>query len=478
MIVAVFIADSRQELVFQYLVSSDLPGYKSLRNRIQTMAPTLAAEPQAGKASVGRSMEVYKHVSPNGLAFWCATKPGPTTPGAKHPGVGHPAEPLVFLQTLETLLLHYFDKDQLSVAKIRNNYDRVTMLVYSMLDAGEPANVDLGRLQEMVPLRRDLAKVVNATASSLGKRLTQGDSHALFALPNVQGVSLPTEKSVPWRTAGLVFADNELYVDATETVNAVFRRSTHGARDRTRCVSAFLEGTIDFNSHLTGDPTVLVRLDLSGHKLAVPALHRCVDTQGTDFHASRLRFVPPDGKFRLMRYVVDLTPGTAPASHQHSRALANLGLVVPELQSALGANRDEFEVTLDIAPSTTVSAVDNVQVALHFPQLPSGARVKALRTTHGRFENSVDNRDALWLLDKTTSTGTRPVLRACIENSADDTTTTTTTATTLRVSYAHKGLLPSGIKVDAVDIVAGLPSTIKPFKGVKYLVKTGDFVLR
>ena len=50
----------------------------------------------------------------------------------------------------------------------------------------------------------------------------------------------------------------------------------------------------------------------------------------------------------------------------------------------------------------------------------------------------------------------------------------------IKLSYSHKGPVPSGLKVDSLKIISakGLGDTVKPYKGVKYMTKSGNYIVR
>ncbi|SCW04467.1 LAFE_0H14180g1_1 [Lachancea fermentati] len=456
MFLSFYITDTKHSLLFEYLVSYDAPSFKALWSKIQSMTPDLAKDRVTCKGNLGKNLVAYRYYSEeNRVNYWClATRKS------------NPLESLVFMETFDKVLLYYFDKEHITSNKLINNYDRITLLLNSMIDANEPAISDLNRLREMVPVRNDLAKVINSTASTLGKKISHAEANQMFST-RTNSSSNVKETAVPWRSAGITYSSNELYVDMIEKVHVVFQKKKNGAQ----CVpvTASIEGQVFFKSHLSGDPVILLRLNLLGHDLGCPALHRCVDTSGSDFYADSLKFIPPDGKFELMQYSIDLD-----AYHSKSKTMANIGLVTLDYQVGLGSLGDEFEIKVNIAGTTRTSTIENLAVGLHLPALPDECKIKVLRNTHGRFQSSVESNRGTWLFDKEIPTGTLPVLRGCLEGASSE----ILKSLNLTVAYSNKGLLPSGIRVEGVDIISGMPKNLKPFKGVKYVAKAGDFLVR
>ncbi|SCU94828.1 LADA_0G11606g1_1 [Lachancea dasiensis] len=464
MFLSFYITSLKHSLVFQHLLSYESPSFKALWTKVQVVAPESKNEEMWCKADLGKNLQVYKVLSKSSdLIFWCLVTRQP-----------NPLEPMVFLETFENTLLNYFDKDRLTIAKVINNQDRIALLLNCMVDANEPAILDLNKLKEMVPNREDLAKVLNSTATTLSHRMqirepshTKGFGITSTSSPAMKSADL---QAVPWRTAALKYSNNELYVDVIEKIHFVLHKNLKTGRLHT--VRGILEGSIDFRSQLTGDPVVALSLNLAGHNLGIPALHSCCQAHKEHQRIDELQFIPPDGKFQLMKYTVDLENAAAGGKSQ-----TNMGLVAVDYEVGLGSVGDEFEIRVNIASSQHTKHIDDLIITVNFnaPSLVSSVcKLKVLRNTHGHFENSVDIATGRWILDQHMSTGTLPVLRGCLEHASPE----QIKSLNLAVSFSNKGELPSGIKVSSVDIISGMPRNLKPFKGVKYIAKTGDFHLR
>ncbi|SCU89548.1 LANO_0D05402g1_1 [Lachancea nothofagi CBS 11611] len=463
MFLAFYITNLKHVLIFQQLLSYDSPSFKSLWTKVQSVAPESSNGEVWFKADLGKNLQVYKSQSESSdLIYWCLVTRQP-----------NPLEPMVFLEAFDTTLLNYFDKEQLAITKLINNQDRVALLLNCMVDANEPAILNLNRLKEMVPNREDLAKIFNSTASTISNRIQNSDSSQIkssgFSTQPPVGANRTEHQVVPWRSPGTKHSNNELYVDMMEKVHLVLHKSSKTGH--LNVVRGLIEGAIDFRSQLTGDPVVAVNLELHGHDLGIPSLHQCCEGHQQDQRLDELQFVPPDGKFQLMQYVIDLE-----AFESRSKLLANIGLVSVDYDTRLGPLGDEFEIRVNIAGSQHTKHIDDLAIAVNFnaPSLTSECKIKVLRNTHGHFENSVDNSSGHWIFDKQTPTGTLPVLRGCLENASPD----QIKSLNLTVHFSCKGELPSGIKVRSVNILSGIPRNVTPFKGVKYTAKTGDYHLR
>ena len=121
-----------------------------------------------------------------------------------------------------------------------------------------------------------------------------------------------------------------------------------------RPLAAFANGSIAFTSKISGVPDLLLTLSASGGKpglekaIELPVFHPCVRLGRWKERPGELSFVPPDGKFVLAGYEVDLMP-----SHSDLKSWSNTKLQLPislEVSKSLGLTGADFEVHLLIAP--------------------------------------------------------------------------------------------------------------------------------
>jgi hypothetical protein len=137
-----------------------------------------------------------------------------------------------------------------------------------------------------------------------------------------------------------------MYVDLVETLSVTLAPSG-------RPLAAFANGTIAFTSKLSGVPDLLLTLSTPSGKhnfnsvMELPVFHPCVRLARWRENPGELSFVPPDGRFVLAGYEVDLLPfhngksGTTSAS--------NLKLPVHiEVKAGFGSQGADFEVRLFI----------------------------------------------------------------------------------------------------------------------------------
>jgi AP-3 complex subunit mu len=163
------------------------------------------------------------------------------------------------------------------------------------------------------------------------------------------GLSASNTPALPWRRANVRHTSNELYVDLIETLSVILAPSG-------RPIAAFANGTIAFTSKISGVPDLLLTLSSpSGRQnieslMDLPVFHPCVRLARWRERPGELSFIPPDGRFVLAGYEVDLLPV---ASGKLSNS--SIGLKLPvnvEVKTSLGPNGADFEVRVSLTKVT------------------------------------------------------------------------------------------------------------------------------
>ena len=164
--------------------------------------------------------------------------------------------------------------------------------------------------------------------------------------PQLSLNSIPNGPAIPWRRANVRHTSNELYVDIVETLSVTMAPSG-------RPLAAFANGSIAFTSKISGIPDLLLTLSAAGGKLGLekaielPVFHPCVRLARWREKPGELSFVPPDGKFVLAGYEVNLLP-----PYPDLKAWANASIQLPvsiEVSKSLGPTGADFEVRLTIS---------------------------------------------------------------------------------------------------------------------------------
>lgn len=173
--------------------------------------------------------------------------------------------------------------------------------------------------------------------------------------------------AIPWRRPNVRHTSNELYVDVVESLSVTIAPSG-------RLLSALVSGTIAFTAHISGVPDLLLSLtspgqQAIGRKMELPVFHPCVRLARWRERPGELSFVPPDGRFVLAGYEVDLIPidpdSDQPPSHMEKVFLP----AFVDMRKSLGPTGSDFEVRLTLNTN--------------FPGQPSPARPGVGRSGSG-----------------------------------------------------------------------------------------------
>ena len=240
------------------------------------------------------------------------------------------------LQRVVDIFVEYFGAA--SEGLIKDNFASVYQLLEEMLDNGNPLTTEPNALKAMI-----------APPSVMGRlqAVATGKSNVSDVLPD------GTISSMPWRKSGVKYAQNEIYLDIIEEVDAVVYR-------KGQVVSSEVSGAIVANSRLSGIPDLCLSF-LDPEVIKDCSFHPCV--RYTRFEQDRVvSFVPPDGTFELMRYRVNTkTNVTVPIyvtpvvtmSDQHNAGYGRIQIQIGQRQtsSLVTPNRKAPMLIEDVALS-------------------------------------------------------------------------------------------------------------------------------
>lgn len=233
--------------------------------------------------------------------------------------------------------------------KIENNYDVVAQLLGEMCDGGSVYNTEPNALREVVEMPGLMGRLFsNVGLPSSAPAI--GSSNALKV--NLAKSNLNSSPSIPWRRANVRHTSNELYVDIVETLSVILAPSG-------RPLSAISSGSVAFTSKISGVPDLLLVLSAPGgssinrgsgivQTMQLPVFHPCVRLSRWKERPGEFSFVPPDGRFILAGYEVDLLPSSAdsdlPPSHGEKLFLP----ASVDMRTSLGPAGNEFEARLTL----------------------------------------------------------------------------------------------------------------------------------
>ena len=191
----------------------------------------------------------------------------------------------VFLEKLVEVMRDYFG--QLEEESIRDNFVLIYELMDEIMDFGYPQISEVKVLKEYI---------------------TQG-AHKLAVTKPPQAVT----NIVSWRTEGIKYKKNEVFLDVVERLNLLV--AANGS-----VLSSEILGAVKMRSFLSGMPELKLGLNdkalleaqssgASGKKgveMEDIKFHQCVRL--TRFESDRtISFIPPDGDFELMSYRLNTT---------------------------------------------------------------------------------------------------------------------------------------------------------------------------
>ncbi|KAG6226233.1 hypothetical protein E4U34_007213 [Claviceps purpurea] len=252
-------------------------------------------------------------------------------------------EPLLVLEFLHRVVdvLEDFIGAPLLALKIEQNYHVVAQLLTEMCDAGTISTTEPNALRENVEIEGWMGKL-------LGSINLPGKSPLSSNISNAPTPALPITNTpaLPWRRANVRHTSNELYADVIETLSVTLAPSG-------RPLAAFANGSIAFTAKVSGVPDVTVSLSSPsgvhniGSIMELPVFHPCVRLNRWQERPGQLSFIPPDGRFILAGYQVDLLPFAGETSGNIRANKLNLPVSL-EIKTGLGPTGAEFEVRLQV----------------------------------------------------------------------------------------------------------------------------------
>ncbi|VVA38619.1 PREDICTED: AP-3 complex subunit [Prunus dulcis] len=152
-------------------------------------------------------------------------------------------------------------------------------LLDEMIDNGFPLTTEPNIMREMIAPPNIVNKMLSV--------MTGNSSNMSDTLPGA------TSSCIPWRTTDLKYANNEVYVDLVEEMDAIVNRD--GV-----LVKCEIYGEVEVNSYLSGVPDLTLSF-ANPSILDDVRFHPCVRFCPWESQQI-LSFVPPDEQFKLISY--------------------------------------------------------------------------------------------------------------------------------------------------------------------------------
>ncbi|KAF2106117.1 adaptor protein complex 3 Mu3A [Lophiotrema nucula] len=268
-----------------------------------------------------------------------------------------PLQVLEFLHRVADALEDFLGSPLLS-GRIEGNYDVVAQLLSEMVDGGVVSCTEPNALRDVVEAPSFMKSLLGGVGLPSTTPSSLSASNTPFSLssrpsprlgPNVGGFpNKDTASPVLWRRSNVRHTSNELYVDIVETLSVTLAPSG-------RPLSAISNGTIAFTAKVSGVPDLLLQLGCPGGiggTVALPVFHPCVRLSRWKERPGELSFVPPDGRFVLAGYEVDLLGPMALESFS-TTAKSTPKLNIPatvSVHTSQGPTGSEFEVRVTLNP--------------------------------------------------------------------------------------------------------------------------------
>ncbi|KAH8556450.1 Mu homology domain-containing protein [Umbelopsis sp. PMI_123] len=357
------------------------------------------------------------HVLRDGLVWLCP--------------VDKEVDPLLVFEMIHRIIDILVDYlGDVSEVSIRDNFVIVYQLLEEMMDYGYPLTTEPNALKQIILPPTIMNKVMNTVvaASGVGQKLPQS-----------------TMSSIPWRKAGVKYAQNEIYFDIIEEIDATIE--ANGA-----IVSCEAHGTVNVNCRLSGMPDLA--LNFINHRILDDvSFHPCVRYQKWESDKI-LSFVPPDGHFSLMSYRVNLP-------QQQILPLQ----VKPQFYNT--ANGGKFDLSIN-PRSTDGKPIEKVVVTI--PMSKGTTSVNATCNV-GQYMYDPVTKSIKWEIPKIQVRDRTPMLSGTYSNGS----TAHETGTTIMLQFQISMYAVSGLKVDTLRLFR---EGYKPYKGVRSVTKAGKFQIR
>ncbi|KAG6888730.1 hypothetical protein C0995_006382 [Termitomyces sp. Mi166 len=190
------------------------------------------------------------------------------------------AEIIIFLHRLTQVLIEYFK--ELEEESIRDNFVIIYELMDEMMDFGYPQTTESKILQEYI-------------------------TQESYKLEVQVRPPMAVTNAVSWRTEGIRYRKNEVFLDVIESVNMLVNANGNVVRSE-------ILGAIKMKCYLSGMPELRLGLNdkVMFESTGRTARGKAIEMEDVKFHQcvrlSRfendrtISFIPPDGEFELMSY--------------------------------------------------------------------------------------------------------------------------------------------------------------------------------
>lgn len=352
----------------------------------------------------------------------------------------HPLLAIEFLHRVFDIFEEYFGTVEENT--IKENFATVYQLLEEMMDYGYPLTTEPNALKAMIKPASVISRITAAAT---------GVSNVSDILPD------GTISNMPWRKTGVKYAQNEIYIDIIEEIDAIVDK--HG-----NIISSEVSGIIAANSRLSGVPDLALSFANPG-LIDDCSFHPCV--RYSRFERDKVvSFVPPDGPFELMRYRVNLQGNVAAPCYCQPQISFEYSLNQGSISVVIG-QRAQSSL---IFPGSSRHAMVVEDVVLTIP-FSRNVRTTNLTVSAGTILYDEATKIAKWTVGKLASDRT-PQLNGTILLQPNS---TSEEAPPIQMQWKVPMASVSGLQVASLLLTN---EKYKPYKGVRTIAKSGKFQIR
>ncbi|XP_073987284.1 adaptor protein complex 1, mu subunit [Rhodnius prolixus] len=339
----------------------------------------------------------------------------------------------VFLHKIVQVMTEYFK--EIEEESIRDNFVVIYELLDELIDFGYPQTTDSKILQEYI---------------------TQ-EGHKLEIQPRIP---MAVTNAVSWRSEGIKYRKNEVFLDVIESVNLLANANGNVLRSE-------IVGAIKMRVYLSGMPELRLGLndkvlfESTGRgksksvELEDVKFHQCVRL--SRFENDRtISFIPPDGEFELMSYRLNT----------HVKPLVWIESVIERYAHS----RVEYMIKAK-SQFKRRSTANNVEVVI---PVPADADSPKFKTTVGSVKYAPEQNAITWTI-KSFPGGKEYLMRAHF-GLPSVTCEDTEGKPPIQVKFEIPYFTTSGIQVRYLKIIE--KSGYQALPWVRYITQNGDYQLR
>ncbi|QSL65862.1 hypothetical protein MERGE_000141 [Pneumocystis wakefieldiae] len=330
-----------------------------------------------------------------------------------------------FLYRIVDILEEYLGPDSTKKSVLEKNFEIIIQLLNEIMDYGYPMITEPDALKDIIPPSDTVSKILNMTGL---KRKS--------CIPS--GILSP----IIWRKANVKHSRNNFFIDIIEELRAIINK--HG-----KFITLFSKGKIICLSNISGVPNVILSMKSKYH-LFYSSFHPCLYSSRQTPSLEQLSFVPPDGRFTLMTYGIELSdilPSSLPIS----------------IEIKSGPNIEDFEIKLNIFNQL----INNITITI---PISESCQLKNSKSTHGNiiFESKHEKKKIIWTLNKT-GTCSFASMKFTLDKMKIP-------PNYLVTKFTCTGWIISNIKVESLKIIND--SDAKYYKGIRYMTVANEIVVR